>query len=386
MNLKKLIVKFLGRIATHKELEKLNFRLNDEEDFRVFKKFVLTDYIVSNLMASYDVENAKKSIQKRLKQNRRKRRLLVFKKISIAASVILLLGVFFHYAKKNLETQTPFSTDVNVVNDFVVSGQDKAVLILDNGDEVLLAENEMFNNDNAKSDGKELVYNRNNNDGVDKYNYLSTPRGGQFTLKLSDGTKVWLNAETKIKYPVNFTKGKTRKVELVYGEAYFDVSPSFKNNGSVFKVVSPYQKIVVLGTEFNVKAYLGDSSTETTLVEGKVKVFTATNSINLMPNKQSSVLNKDPGNITVKAVDASKAVSWKSGMFSFQDEKLEAIMKELTRWYDVDVFFEKGAQKNLIFTAELSRTETIHKILNVIETASDGSVKFEINKKRIYIR
>jgi transmembrane sensor len=194
-----------------------------------------------------------------------------------------------------------------------------------------------------------------------------------------------LNSDSKIKYPVKFIKGEKRKVELLYGEAFFDVSPSQNNNGSEFIVSTKTQKINVLGTKFNIKAYSEDDIITTTLVEGKVKVGNGKNQILLGPNQQSKVNSNSPV-INVSDVDVSQQISWINGLFSFNDTSLEDIMYTLSRWYDLEFIFKSANQKDFIFSGILERTKSIDDILLIIEkTSSSNEINFEINNKIIII-
>ncbi len=190
-----------------------------------------------------------------------------------AAVIIGIITSTYFFGNKDINNSidsTPLEkVSPVVINNNIEVGKDKATLTLGDGDVVVLDEENTFKTDKVKSNGKELIYNDDKNKNTEiVYNYLTIPRGGQFHVKLSDGTEVWLNSESQLKYPVTFIDGSTREVELVYGEAYFDVSPSTEHNGSRFKVINQNQKIEVLGTEFNIKAYKKEDVL-TTLVEGK---------------------------------------------------------------------------------------------------------------------
>ena len=158
--------------------------------------------------------------------------------------------------------------------DIITTGSDKAVLTLEDGSNIELEKGKAFKTNVVNSNGEKLVYNKTNQTKI-TYNYLTIPRGGQYFVKLSDGTEVWLNSESQLKFPVAFIKGQTREVTLVYGEAYFAVSPSTNHNGATFKVMNQGQEVEVLGTEFNIKAYKDEINIYTTLVEGKVTVSNA---------------------------------------------------------------------------------------------------------------
>jgi transmembrane sensor len=253
--------------------------------------------------------------------------------------------------------------DKNVVE----PGTDKATLTLGNGKQIVLANGTSLKTQNAKSNGDEIIYEakeRNTTEVV--YNYLTIPRGGKFFIKLSDGTQVWLNSETKLKFPVAFIEGQTRQVELVYGEAYFDVSPSTKHKGAHFKVLSNKQEVDVIGTEFNIKAYKDEANSYTTLVEGKVDVSIENSKRRLMPNQQFN-LNIKTSNSFVKNVDVYNEISWKEGVFSFENITLKDMMKVLSRWYDVDFIFKNKAIENEIFDGVLRKNQSLDEILRSIK-------------------
>ena len=196
---------------------------------------------------------------------------------------------------------------------------------------------------------------------------------------MADGTLVWLNSESQLKYPVAFAEGKTRIVELVYGEAYFEVSPSTEQQGATFRVLHPSQEIEVLGTEFNVKAYI-----YTTLVEGKVSISTATAKQILKPNQQSNLDLKN-NQVSVHHADVNQEISWRRGLFSFKGKSLEEIAMVLSRWYDVDIEFSRPALRKVRFNGVLRKEEAIEEILNTIITTN--SIKaYEINNKKIILK
>jgi len=375
-----LIIKFLNKEANRRELEELDDWLSDQNNITIFNNLVRIHYLTTSCMADYDLHKAKESIKQKVKSNKRKGRLHTYTKISIAASILLAIGLIFggRYFKK--ET-------VSVPNKIVI-GSDKAVLTLENGDQVALEKGKSFQKGTMRSNGEQIVYGTHEraDEGDDVlYNYLTIPRGGQFYLQLSDGTKVWLNSETKLKYPVTFYQGQTREVELVYGEAYFEVTPSTQNKGSDFSVVSNDQTISVLGTEFNVSAYKDDDEIVTTLVGGRIALEKGNSRKTLRPNQQSRI-QKNMDQIEVIDMDASQAISWVNGVFIFDGESLGEIMKVLSRWYDIDVIFESAQRKDFNFTGILERTKSFDDILTLIGVASQGEVKFEVKNKTVHIK
>ncbi|WP_427875737.1 FecR family protein [Flavobacterium sp. MMS24-S5] len=197
-------------------------------------------------------------------------------------------------------------------------------------------------------------------------NLLTIPRGGQFFVQLADSTKVWLNSESQLKYPVAFVDGQTRQVELVYGEAYFEVSPSTKHKGSRFKVKTENQNVEVIGTEFNIKAYRDESAIYTTLVKGVVAVSNTSKKQILTPNQQSKITEYN-GNINVSEVDVYNEISWRKGLFVFKGMPLKDIARVLSRWYDVDIVFADPALGNVKFNGVLNKNQKLEDILTTIK-------------------
>tara|TARA_R110002050_G_scaffold121429_1_gene239783 strand:- start:63437 stop:64600 length:1164 start_codon:yes stop_codon:yes gene_type:complete len=382
----KLIVKFLNQEANHSELEKLENQLKNEEGIRIFNNYVKTQYLSTLSMTKYDVDKAKETIKTRLKKDKLTRRVNLYKKIAVAASIMLMFGMAFYMIYNNGHVK-PIEPEKQP--HLIVTGTDKAILTLENGDEVALEKGKKYQTGKVSSNGEELVYtDKGQSDIAEKgqlYNYLTIPRGGQFFVKLSDGTEVWLNSETKLKYPVKFIEGISRNVELLYGEAYFKVSPSTAHKGAAFHVLAKSQEIDVLGTEFNVKAYNDDTIMATTLVEGKIKIKKGAVSETLVPNQQATI-NYENDNIDIEEIDVSQEISWINGLFSFNEKPLSEIMLVLSRWYDTEVVFTNSQKKKFVFTGILERTETVDDILKLIEATSEGQIKFEINDKTIIIK
>jgi|TARA_B110000114_G_scaffold15585_1_gene15097 transmembrane sensor len=300
-----------------------------------------------------------------------------------AAAAIFIGLISTTYVFRNNILNTPLEVTPKIVN-AIFPGTDKAKLTLEDGSVVVLEKGAAFKTKNANSNGEEIVYQAaKEKASVIKYNYLTIPRGGQFFVKLSDGTQVWLNSESQLKYPVNFIEGETRKVELVYGEAYFDVSPSTNHKGAKFKVINNAQEVEVLGTEFNIKAYKDEANIYTTLVEGKVAISTPNLKQLLIPNQQSFVDTlKDT--LSVIKVDVKGEISWKDGVFSFVDKPLIDIMKVISRWYDVDIIFENKELESVEFMGTLNKNQSIEEILSIMKSFSINN--YEIKDKTIILK
>jgi transmembrane sensor len=217
------------------------------------------------------------------------------------------------------------------------------------------------------------------------FNKIITPRGGKYQIELSDGSKVWLNAMSSLRYPAAFS-GSDRVVELT-GEAYFEIA---KNSKMPFKVRIPTgSEVEVLGTHFNIMAYGEEPVMKTTLLEGSVKVSSSNvKGAVLAPNQQAQIFGD--GKISLlKKFDATQAVAWKNDNFIFDDTELETIMRQVSRWYDVDVVYEGNQNdqeflKSIQFIGEVSRRESAQEVLNLLKLT--GAVDFVVAGRTITVR
>ncbi len=298
---------------------------------------------------------------------------------------ILIIGGASYLFFNQKTTNTLASIDA-----VIKPGTQKAVLILSNGGTVDL-ENETSpaqideNYVNITNIDKQLSYASEKSSEAPKeiiYNELITPRGGSYNLKLADGSEVWLNAGSKLKFPVAFIDS-TRQVFLE-GEAYFKVA----HNGKPFVVNSGNLDVRVLGTSFNISAYADDKEIKTTLVEGKVQIDYANsdNTTNvsriLTPNKQA-VISKSDTDIEITEVNTSQYTSWMLGKIEFENEPLNEVMKRLARWYDFKYEFKNNKAQEFHFSARIDNTESISNILEMLEMTTD--VKFEVRNNTIVI-
>ncbi|MDD7886254.1 FecR family protein [Flavivirga sp. 57AJ16] len=305
----------------------------------------------------------------------------IYWKYAAAATIIIALTSTY-FLRNTLFNNATEPTSPIIVNNQIQPGKDKATLTLETGESVALEKGITYQTQNAKSNGEEIVYEAGDKSTFEiDYNTLTIPRGGQFQVTLSDGTNVWLNSETQLKYPVSFTDGLSRQVELVYGEAYFDVSPSTGHKGSDFKVYHNQQEVKVLGTEFNIKAYNNEANIYTTLVEGKVEINTQLGNNTLSPGEQS-VYNAVNNTIKVTSVEIRPETAWKEGVYIFKDKGLKNIMQTLSRWYDMDVVFENKELEDIKFIGSLYKNQKIVDVLNDIK--SFGVIKnYNIHNKTI---
>ena len=365
----KLIIKKELRILTDSDklqLKKFNKNYNFLKEVKIQK---LVDRIES--YSTINEEKAWKSIEKKSLKRKTKSVLLLFKKSWYKYAAVFIIGILTatYLFEDNLD-KIPEETNpimVDAKKNIIQPGTNKAVLTLDDGTSIVLDNGSTYQTQNAISNGEEIIYETSKVKASEiAYNHLTIPRGGQFLLVLADGTKVWLNSESQLKYPISFIEGETRKVELVYGEAYFEVSPSTNHNGSKFKVRTLLQEVEVLGTEFNIKAYKDEPNIYTTLAEGKVVINNGFVRQKLFPSQQSN-LNIKNNSIAISSVDVYSVISWKKGLFSFKGKPLKEIMNVLARWYDFNFEFTNSEVENIKFNGVLSKNQTIEEILNTIK-------------------
>ena len=301
-----------------------------------------------------------------------------------AAAIIILLGAGILIRRSQLPVAKPGIDAVIPVPNKILPGGNKAYLTMANGSVITL--NGLKNGTLATQSGVQinkvkegvLAYNNRSATGPQEmaYNMINTPRGGQYQLVLADGTRVWLNSASSLKYPTAFY-GKDRKVELT-GEAYFEVA---KNPSKPFTVSVNGMSVQVLGTHFNIMAYNDEKEIKTTLLEGSVKLINKNNQALLKPGQQGS-FNEEQNEFGIRNIDVEDAVAWKNGFFVFDNEDIQTIMKRISRWYDVDVVFpEKFRRKN--FGGTVSRFNDVSQVLHSLELT--GSVHFKTEGRRITV-
>ena len=384
--IEKLFKKFIARECSKEEVEKILDYLKSSKDTSLIPNIDTAKKLFKNYpdMDAHTADHIYKDILKAVKDKERKS---ILKKPSIwryaAAAIVIALLTTTYVLKKNsysLEIENETIVDTKKT---ITPGTDQAILTLEDGTELSLAKGTNIQTKNASSNGENLIYKTTASNNTIKHNYLTIPRGGQFHITLADGTEVWLNSESQLKYPVAFTKGKTRQVELIYGEAYFKVSPSTAHNGDSFKVFNRSQEVEVLGTEFNIKAYKEEHTIYTTLVEGKVTVQTENKKQQLQPNQQLS-LNTQTQTSTINHIDVYNEVAWKEGIFSFDDKTLKDMMIVLSRWYNVDFVIKNKSIENELFVGTLRKNQDITEILTSI--LKFGIIKnFKIDERKIIL-
>ena len=371
-----IIIASLEGSATDNELVRLHCWLDESaENIALYEDFCKL-WRQAGKDARYDVDRGWMQIGLRLKKNvlRHRKRLLVHWMEAAAVITFFIAGGIWYWGDPSFD---------NVEGQIAVSqiepGSKKAILYLGENRQVELNEGRqdtiLYENTAFKQEGNTLVYNgKNQNAEIEEYNRLVTPRGGEYSVVLSDGTKVWLNAESELKYPVHF-KGPERKVYLK-GEAYFDVA---KCKGQKFVVCSDKTQITVLGTEFNIKNYEG-GVVAATLVAGSVLVGYEDNECRLKPGQQA-VVSVD--GVNVREVETILYTAWKDGFFVYQDMTLDQILQELSRWYDFTYFYQNEELGALRLTAKLRKFDSVEDIFEILKTT--GQVDFVVKGRTVTV-
>jgi transmembrane sensor len=294
-----------------------------------------------------------------------------WKKLLIAASVVLAVGIGYFTYNQSYSSKAL----ANKENTVIMPGRSGAILTLGDGSQIVLdsvANGVLANQNNtavSKKDG-ELVYTGDNNAEA-VTNIMTTPRGRQYKLELSDGTKVWLNASSSITFPTSFAVNE-RKVSIK-GEVYFEVA---KDKNRPFTVSVKDVEVKVLGTHFNINSYDDESEINTTLLEGSVLVGKKDKKVLLKPGQQAEI--KNTGAVAVKQLNNfDEVMAWKKGMFYFNNASLETVLRQLSRWYDVDIVFEKGVVSRT-FEGEINRDLELAQVLKILE---GNNIHFKIEGK-----
>lgn len=382
-----LIVKYITKSATAADLDALSVWIESAENRETFKAYIQTHYAITHSLSTSEADKALATLLRTIRKEKsflyRVRTQPVFK--YAAAAMVIGIAVTSYFFRDNFGS-APLENSTPIINNNAIEvGANKAILELEDGTAIELAAGKTFKTEHARNTEEALVY---ENTALSSkkvaMNTLTIPRGGEYKLVLGDGTKVWINSESKLSYPTHFEKGKSRTVKLLYGEAYFEVTPSTANGGGDFHVSHKMQDIQVLGTHFNIKAYADEANIYTTLVEGKVKVTHENGSQTLAPNQQS-ILDVSANTLSVITVDVTNEIAWKDGIFNFEKQSLKDIMNVLSRWYDMEFTFEDQALEDLKFIGSINKSFSIVEILTTLQN-SNSIHSFEINHKTVTLK
>ena len=358
--------KELGQLLDNPEIQEVYGQLSDP----VYLKKQFIEYENYSGKKGYTVFKEK--------INRARRVRMIRWGAAVAAVWVIALGIMLWMTsgEKNGDEK-----GLPVASNIIPAGEKRARLTLADGSAVMIAETStrVLKEKGARIEYKngEIFYNTEIKTTEIVYNELEVPRGGECIITLDDGTKVWVNAETKLKYPVSFA-GEQREV-ILEGEAFFEVAKDKKP----FIVKTSFGDVRVLGTAFGINAYVDQPEGYTTLVRGKVSVTAgAGEPLVIQPGEQ--VVSSKDGKTRKQEVNVDEFVGWKDGIYVFRDKKLVDIMNTLERWYNISVLFEDESLKSLLFTGNLKRYDDINVFFDALSRTGDLKYRVERNHVILY--
>ncbi|BDF53839.1 iron dicitrate transporter FecR [Odoribacteraceae bacterium] len=373
-----LIKKSLIKDLSDKEQKELDQLLDDQSLQDVYKELSDRGYLKKQFM-EYEKYSSQKAYREFKERRGHSGRIRIVRWVAVVAAMwVLALGVtlWMTFGKKENVAPLPVASKI------IPAGEKKATLTLADGTEVhveeitarVLQEKGM----NIEYRNGEIVYHKSEEETTEVvYNKLEVPRGGECMIKLDDGTKVWVNAETKLKYPVVFV-GDRREVVLE-GEAFFDVA----KNEKPFIVKTSFGDVRVLGTAFGISAYASEPESYTTLVRGKVSVEReGIKPVVILPGEQ--VVTFKDGKMIKQEVDVEEFVGWKDGIYVFKEKSLGEIMKTLERWYNISVDFQDKSLVDLPFTGNLKRYDDINVFFDALTRTGDMKYRVKGNQVILY--
>jgi len=372
---------------TSSEIQELFDWLKHTRNYEIFMKEIEGMFEDSELDAGYEQSRWQHLVDKITGPNNRmiepvhQNRFKFFIRIAAAIILLVLAGtVFITLKNKDHQPTAKKTEEIQLPKKDLAPGGDKAILTLSNGKQIILdnaVDGKLVTQANVKvikMSGK-LAYSKENNSNEVLYNTVSTPMGGQYQLVLSDGSKVWLNAGSSLHFPISFT-GKERTVELT-GEGYFEIA---HNVDMPFNVKVNNVNVQVLGTHFDINAYKDEDGVRTTLLEGLVKVNTGSTNLMLQPGQQARIDRKKNLSIN-KEVDTDEVIAWKNGWFNFNSLQIQDILRQISRWYNVEIRYE-GETTQKHFTGMVTRNSNVSEVLRIMEQAG---IRFKIEGKTITV-
>ena len=350
------------------------------------ERAMLESWYISEIRSNNNYQGLEENIAK-LDQNfmhiigaEEKKGSKLWPRIAVAASFFAVLGLsLYFYSSKSpdkVELANVEMADINPAGNkaYLTLGNGKRIALTDAGNGTIA---EQTGVQITKTADGQLVYtiaeNKSDSSSSLEYNTIETPNGGKYEIALPDGTHVWMNAASSLKYPASFTSLKERRVEL-QGEAYFQVA---KDKQHPFIVKTAQQEVKVLGTHFNINSYADETSTKTTLLEGSVRL---NGKLILQPGEQAS--RNSAGIITVKSIDTDEAVAWKNGDFVFVGEDLKAVMRQIARWYDVEIEYQGNINSSGVVST-ISRTKKLSQVLRALQI--NQGIHFKVEGRRVLV-
>lgn len=364
-----------GRIddVGREELER--WKSESPENMRLYELYRSEDFFASKLefIREYSAKEAFDEFTEKVNQVKSRRRRLIFYRYAAAVVVVFILSGMLY-----LNLREPEPVPVKVTQK-IQPGSFKAILTQPDGQKIDISDTTYLafvekNIEPETSFGKEGQ----SKDTAVRYHTISIPRGGEYDLTLSDGSRLRMNSESEIRIPVRFSK--IQRDVYMKGEIYFDIAPDAKHP---FVVHTHQGNIRVLGTSFNVRDYQDEAFQETTLVSGKVAFQTEDKNTYLNPGEQLR-LNKENGETVVEEVDVRLYCSWKDGRFVFEKQRLENIMNTVARWYNINVFYENQSVKDILFTGNIKRYGDLDQVIEMLRLIN--KIEIEINGKSVFVR
>ncbi|MGN7720082.1 FecR family protein [Chitinophaga sp. 22620] len=378
--IKYLLERYAAKSCTREELDELFAAVGDPSAEETLHAFMEAQYQrpgTEETLPEVDYEQVYRNILQHTPARRKK--IFTFGRVAAAAVFIVLAGSAIIWQTQQRNT-APSPGLAQQSKEDIQPGGTKATLTLADGTTVTLdsSGHQVISAGNTiitRQQGQ-LLYDAGKTSGAVQYNTLSTPRGGQFRVVLPDGSKVWLNSASSLRYPLAFT-GRERMVELD-GQGYFEVAP---NAEQPFKVRVQSMEVQVLGTHFDVMAYKDESTVNTTLLEGAVQVTEGAATKVLKPGQQA-VLDTRSREMLVQPANVNKVIAWKNGLFVFNNMTLPAILREVARWYDVEIVYQATPSAEQ-YGGGLSRGLHLSNVLALLEAG--GSNHFRIEGRKIIV-
>jgi len=388
-NIVLLIHKFLkDELDEGEKLELQTWREQSDVNNRIFEKLTGEDYLLAAVSDAYKIDSDEVALQKinalidqseqatgYVQQTDKITFRSIWPRLSVAAAILILLAVSAVYIIRKNHKEAPVVAEVKKAKPDIAPGTYKATVTLADGSVVSLdsATNKIIGQQGStaiKNSNGQLVYDAKSSPaggtGEMLYNTVSTAKGQTYPVLLSDNSRVWLNSESSIRFPVAFAPGE-RKVQIT-GEVYFEVA---HDASKPFIASVNGVDIQVLGTKFNINAYNDEEAIRTTLIEGSVRVSKGGQKKQIKPGQQAQVISND---ITVlDHVDLDKITAWKQGLFAFKGDKLQDVMKDLARWYNIDVVYEGSGTKDVEITGNIFRNWNLSEVLKILSTLNIDS-------------
>ena len=366
-----IIAELTGKIddAGRNELE--NWKHESPEHLRLYNLYQSPDFIARKFefIKEYSAIEAYQEFAGRVKQAKRQKRTLVLYRYVAAVVLLFVLSGSFYFFHDTKDESIAFVQKIQ-------PGSCKAILTEPDGTKIDISDTTFL------AFVQKSVMSRKNEEekevGETLYHTITIPRGGEYDLLLSDGSRLRMNSESEIRVPVTFEKGQ-REV-FMKGEIYFDI---VRDSLAPFVVHTHQGDIRVLGTSFNVRDYQDEDFLETTLVNGKVAFEREGNYSYLKPGEQLR-LNKEDGKTTVETVDVLLYCSWKDGRFVFEKQRLEVIMNTIARWYNINVFYESSSVKDILFTGNIKRYSDLEQVVNMLKLIN--KIDIEIKDRNVFVR